>query len=49
LIQVNEHLVEVFQNEEKISSISFFNDEDKENLIMTAIEPLLKELVYKYE
>jgi cyanophycin synthetase len=49
LIQVNEHLVEVFQNEEKISSISFFNDEDKENLIMTALEPLLKELVYKYE
>ena len=49
LIQVNEHLVEVFQNGEKISSISFFNDEDKENLIMTALEPLLKELVYKYE
>ncbi len=49
LIQIIDHQVEVLQNGEVISSISFFNDDDKENLIMTALEPLLKELVYKYE
>ena len=49
LIQIIEHQLEVIKNAEVLSSISFFNDEDKEKLIMTALEPILKELITKYE
>jgi cyanophycin synthetase len=49
LIEINDHQMEVKKNGESLSCISFYNDADKENLIISAIEPLLKDLVYKYE
>jgi cyanophycin synthetase len=49
LINISEHQIEVLKNGEILSSISFFNEEDKENLIITALEPILKDLVFKYE
>lgn len=49
LIEINDHQMEVKKNGESLSCISFYNDSDKENLIISAIEPLLKELIYKYE
>jgi len=49
LVEITDHQIEVSQSGEILSSISFFNDEDKENLVITALEPLLKDLVYKYE
>jgi cyanophycin synthetase len=49
LIEINDHQIEVKKNGETLSCISFYNDADKGNLIISAIEPLMKDLVYKYE
>lgn len=49
IIEINDHQLEVKKNGESLSCISFYNDADKENLIIGAIEPLLKDLIYKYE
>lgn len=49
LIEINDHQMEVKKNGESLSCITFYNDADKEHLIISAIEPLLKELIYKYE
>jgi cyanophycin synthetase len=49
LIEITDHQIEVSSSGEVLSNISFYNEEDKENLIITALEPLLKDLVTKYE
>jgi len=49
LINISNHQIEVTINNEVKSNISFYNDEDKDRLLMTALEPILKELIYKYE
>jgi cyanophycin synthetase len=48
LIEINDHQIELSKNGDVVSTISFYNEEDKEKLLMTVIEPLLQELVNKY-
>ena len=49
LIVISDHQIEVTRKDEVLSSISFYNEEDKEILIMSTIEPLLKEIINLYE
>ena len=49
LIEITDHQLEIKINDEVKSSIAFYNDIDKENLVLDAIKPLLKDLIYKYE
>ena len=48
LIEIIDHQIEVSINGEVLSSIAYFNEADKDNLILTALEPILKVLIFKY-
>ncbi len=49
LVEISEHQIDLIRNGAVLSSISFYNEEDKEKLLLSTIEPLLKELLNKYE
>lgn len=49
LIEINENQITTKTNEKVLSSISFYDEGDKEHLLITTIEPFLKELIFKYE
>ncbi|NTW31646.1 MAG: cyanophycin synthetase [Bacteroidetes bacterium] len=49
LFEITDHQIEISINGEVLSSISFFDEGDKENLLLTALEPILKALIFKYD